>query len=340
MSALRAGIIGLGVGEQHITGYERAGCEIAAICDIDAERLAAVAADHPDARAYASADELLDDPDVGVVSVASYDDAHHAQVIRALEGGKHVFSEKPLCLRRGEADEIHTALAARPELRLSSNLPLRASPRFEAVKRMIDDGELGRPYYLEGDYDYGRPWKITDGWRGELDFYSVVLGGAVHVVDLLLWLTGGRVAEVGAVGSQVPTAGTQFRFDDLVVATLRFEDDVIAKIGANFACVHPHFHGVKVFGTEATFVNRLGPASVYRRDGQETREEPLDAAYPGVEKGDLIPEFVASIRGEGPARVTADEVFEALAVCFAIDQAAAGGDRVGVDHFPNLPGPA
>ncbi len=206
---------------------------------------------------------------------------------------------------------------------------------------MIDDGEFGRPYYLEGDYDYGRRWKMTDGWRGELDYYSVVLGGAVHMVDLLLWLTGGSVVEVGAVGSQVANRrARKFRFDDLVVATLSFEAGMIAKVGANFACVHPHFHGVKVFGTEATFVNGLGPArSTAARPGRRV-EEPLDAAYPGVEKGDLIPEFVASIRGEAPARVTADEVFEAMAVCFAIDEAAAAETASASSPSPNLPGPA
>lgn len=336
--ALRVGVIGLGVGEQHIAGYEAAGgCELIALCDIDGERLAQVGARQPGVALTESAEDVLDDPRIDVVSIASYDDDHYEQVKRALERGKHVFVEKPVCLRREHADELHSLLVANPQLKLSSNLPLRASPRFRAVKEMLDAGEFGTPFYLEGDYDYGRLWKITEGWRGELDFYSVVLGGAVHVVDLLLWFTGARVREVSAVGNRIATEGTRFEFNDLVVATLSFEDGTIAKVGANFACVHPHYHGVKVFGTEATFVNALGPATIYRRDGQEVREESVEAAYPGVGKADLIPSFVASIRGQGPPAVTAAEAFEALAVCFAIDAAVESAAPVAVRPFgPDL----
>ena len=55
-------------------------------------------------------------------------------------------------------------------------------------------GDLGRVYYMEADYNYGRIHKIVDGWRGAIDYYSVFLGGAVHMVDLLLWLTGGTTS--------------------------------------------------------------------------------------------------------------------------------------------------
>ena len=51
-----------------------------------------------------------------------------------------------------------------------------------------DAGDYGRAYYVEADYNYGRLWKLTDGWRGEIPFYSVVYGGAVHMIDLVCWL--------------------------------------------------------------------------------------------------------------------------------------------------------
>ena len=52
---------------------------------------------------------------------------------------------------------------------------------------------MGRLYYLEGDYAYGRLPKILSGWRAEIPIYSVVHGGAIHIIDLLLWLGGGQV---------------------------------------------------------------------------------------------------------------------------------------------------
>ncbi|HET7568268.1 MAG TPA: Gfo/Idh/MocA family oxidoreductase [Gaiellaceae bacterium] len=323
---LRAAVVGLGVGEAHAATYARLpDTTLAALCDLDAGRLAEVAAQHPGVRTTTDPDELLTDPEIDVVSIASYDDAHFAQVRTALAHGKHLFVEKPLCTRREEAEELRALLAEHPGQVLSSNLILRASPRFRLVKELVDSGRLGRLYYVEADYDYGRLHKLTEGWRGDLPHYSVVLGGGVHVVDLLLWLTGRRVVEVTAYGNRIASEGTKFRFDDLVVALLRFEDGMLGKVAANFGSATPHFHAVELFGTEATFVN--GPEQAWLVDRE--RREPVDAPYPGVGKGELIPAFVDAVLGRGRLPVEPEEVFAALDVCFAIDDSAASGRPVG-----------
>ena len=331
---LGAGVIGLGVGEQHAAAYAaHPEARVVALCDIDEERLRTVAAKHPDARTTTSAEELIDDPEVELVSIASYDSFHYEQVRRALERGKHVFVEKPVCQHEKQARELWELLRANRELKLSSNLLLRVSPRFELVKRWVDEGRFGRLYYLETDYEYGRLHKLTDGWRGDLDVYSVTLGGAIHVVDLLLWLTGDRVAEVSARANRIASEGSKFRFNDLVVATLALESGAIAKVAANFGCVHPHFHELKLFGTEATFVNGLDAGTLWTGRGEDAVPERVDAPYPGVRKGDLIASFVDAVAGGDTPLVTAAEAFEALAVCFAIDRAAASGQPVAVEPF-------
>lgn len=332
MSRIRAGVIGLGVGEQHAAAYAaHPDAELVALCDLDEERLASVGAAHPQARQAASAEEILDDPDIDAVSIASYDSFHHEQVKRALENGKHVFVEKPLCQHEHEALELHALLAERPELVLSSNLLLRVSPRFELLKSWIDGGRFGRIYHLHGAYDYGRLWKLTEGWRGDLDTYSVTLGGTVHILDLLLWLTGDAVERVTARGNHMVTEGTKFRFDDFVTATLELRSGAIATVAANFGCVHPHFHELEVWGTEATFMNGLEDATLWT--GDPPAPERVDAAYPGVRKGDLIASFVDAANGGGTPLVTATEVFDVMAACFAIDRAAASGEPVAAEPF-------
>lgn len=101
------------------------------------------------------------------------------------------------------------------------------------------------------------------------------------------------------------------------------------KVTANLGCVSPHFHGVRVYGTEATFHNGLPHGVVYSQPSPEEpmRQEQVTAAYPGVQKGDLIFSFVESIVSGAPARVTAQDVFDTLAVCFAIERAMASGGR-------------
>jgi predicted dehydrogenase len=325
--SLRAAVIGLGVGEQHIAGYDaHPDCEVVAVCDIDSEKLER----WPDLRRTTDAGELVEDPDIDVVSVASYDDAHFEQVAGALRHGKHVFCEKPLCLYDEEAKEIARLVRERPEQRLSSNLPLRLSPRFVEVRERLRRGDLGEVFHTEGDYDYGRRHKLTDGWRGDIPYYSVVLGGAIHLVDLLMWMTGGRPSEVvSAQGSRIATAGSKFRHFDFVTATLRMDDGSTMKVNANLGCVSPHFHAVRVYGTEGTFVNGLPDGELHLRGGSER----VDAAYPGVAKGDLLHSFLEAVLGHGEAQVTEEDVFATLSVCLAIERVLRDGGAREIDYL-------
>ena len=333
MAKLRAGIIGLGVGERHIAGYRgHPDCAVVAAADLDPAKREFARSRYPELRVYDSAALLLDDCGIDVVSIASHDEDHAAQVLRALGAGKHVFVEKPLCQTRDELAAIRAALSRHPELRLSSNLILRRTPRFLALKARIASGELGRLFHIESDYNYGRIHKILDGWRGRQDFYSVMLGGGVHVVDLVGWLAGERVVEVAAFGNRIATAGTGFRFDDMVVAILRFESGLVGKVAANFACVFPHFHRLLVYGTAATFENGFASGRIWRSRDRDAAPIALDEAYPGAEKGDLIPPFIDTILGRGEPEIGEDDVFAAMAVCLAINEAARDGTVVKVAY--------
>lgn len=334
MSKLKVGIIGLGVGERHIAGYrEHPGCEVAVLCDFDEAKRSEVAARYPGMTMRATAEEVLDDPAIGAVSIATYDNYHFEQAARAIRNGKHVFVEKPMCLHEEEARQLRHLLNERPDLVLSSNLVLRMSPRFVLLKQMIDAGELGELYCVEADYNYGRLNKLTEGWRGGLDYYSVVHGGAVHMVDLLLWLSGRKIVEVQAYGNRICSQDTAFRFNDMVVACLRFEGGMVGKVAANFGCVMPHFHGLAVYGTRATFVNDRECARLYESRAADRSAKEIRAEYPGVNKGDLIRSFVdAVLHGKRPT-VTADDAFQAMSVCFAIERAMNRPGPVEVDYL-------
>jgi predicted dehydrogenase len=332
-AVLRAAVIGLGVGERHIAGYEAdARCRVTTLCDIDADKLAAVGARHPGRRLLRDPDTVLADPSIDVVSIASYDDRHHSQVMAALAAGKHVFVEKPLCLHDHELADIRAALAARPDLRLSSNLILRRSPRFARLRERMQAGELGECYYAEADYNYGRLAKITDGWRGRLPFYSVVHGGAIHMIDLLMWLFGERPNAASAFGNDIATRGTGFRFNDCVAALLKFPSGLVAKVTANFACVFPHHHNLAVYGTAATFVHdRLG-ARLYTSRDPDAEPRGIEDAYAGPAKGDMLPSFVAAILDGAKPDVATADVLDVMSVSLAIEQAAARSQTVAITY--------
>src|SRR6185503_7475057 len=85
--------------------------------------------------------------------------------------------------------------------------------------------------------------------------YSVMAGGGVHLVDLMLWLTGQQPTTVSAVGNRIATANSRFAYDDFVTATYAFPSGLVGRITANFGCVHRHQHVVRVFGTKGTFIH-------------------------------------------------------------------------------------
>ena len=331
---LRAAIIGMGVGEQHISGYEAGGkCEVVALCDIDPVKREAIRKKYPDRIVTADADEILNSHNIDVVSIASYDNFHADQIIKALRNGKHVFVEKPLCLTKEEAKAIRLELSRHSELMISSNLILRRYPRFIDLKARIGKNEFGRPFYIEADYEYGRIEKLTSGWRGQIPYYSVVLGGGVHMIDLLIWLFGDTVTEVSAMGNRIACDNTPFRYNDLVVAILRFSSGLIAKVTCNFGCVLPHFHNLRLFGTHATYINRPNKAEIFKSRVPDICPELIKTPYPGCVKGDMIPGFISAIIDHGKPDVDAEDIFRAISVCFAIEESVINNNIQKVEYL-------
>ncbi len=330
---LHAGIIGLGVGEAHIKGYNaHPGCEVTAVCDFSEEKLGAARDKYPGLKICSSADDILDDPAIQVVSIASFDNFHCEQIIKALANGKHVFVEKPLCLFKEEAQKIRAALQKRPDLHLSSNLILRRAPRFVNLRKDIQAGRYGELYHVEGDYTYGRLHKLTAGWRGEIDYYSVVCGGAIHLIDLLLWLTGDSVVEVASFANNISTKGTQFLHNDMVVSILKFKSGMVGKITANFGSVFPHFHPLLIYGTKGTFVNGRKEAQLYESADPAIAPRAITDDYPGAQKGDLLHDFIEGILSKKSSVVGINEIFNTISVCFAIEEAVKSNKVTAVDY--------
>jgi predicted dehydrogenase len=311
---LRVAVIGLGVGEEHARAYlANPQCELRVLCDIDADKLAEVVSRFPGVNLSRNPAEVLESKEIDLVSIASYDNCHAEQVIKALRARKHIFVEKPLCLTREELNQIRRSYDK--TLGFSGNLVLRRSPLFLKLRELWSAGELGEVYAVEGEYNYGRLEKLTKGWRGEIPDYSVISGGGVHLVDLILWLSGEKsFNRVSSFSNSISTGG---RYRDYVTSLVQFESGLIARVTANFGCIYPHFHLLSVYGTKGTFQNTPQGAFLYRPGKEALR---LSEPYPGVSKGALIPEFVESIISRAPAPVTAQELFLATELCLSIDE--------------------
>jgi predicted dehydrogenase len=327
---LGVAVVGLGVGEVHARTYAALdSCDLRWVYDLDPSRGAAVAAALGCGPA-GSFEQVIGDPLVGLVSIASYDDAHYRQVMAALEAGKHVFVEKPICRALAE-QRVLKSLWRRSGRHLGSNLILRAAPLYRWLKDAMATGEFGEVYAIDGDYLYGRLHKITDEWRKDVADYSVMQGGGVHLVDLLLWLTGQRPGRISAAGTNIATRGTAFRYRDFLAATLEFPSGLVGRVTANFGSVHRHQHVVRVFGTRATFIQDDLGARVYQSRDPSAPFQRVELAALAASKGDLIPGFVKAIVAGGAAP-DAGLDFDVLAVCAAADRAADTGSVTEVTY--------
>jgi predicted dehydrogenase len=333
LKTIRTGIIGLGVGERHLASYQAIpGCEVTAICDLDAEKLNEVGDRRGIGERYSDWKQITEHPDIDVVSICSYDEFHASQAVSAFSHGKHVMVEKPVALHKQDAEAVVRAMEDNGRF-ITSNFILRHSPRFKALKKMIEAGEFGDIFYLEGDYIHQILWKITEGWRGKQDFYCVTYGGGIHLIDLMMWLMGGqKVIEANGMGNKMLTANSSYPFPDTIVNLLRFEQGALAKTATTFGPKRTHFHALNVYGTERTFVNGIPDAKIFSGDQPED-EAAMTVPYPAYDKGDLLPEFIEAIRQGREPLVGAKDVFRVMDVCFAAWESVCRRKTVAVSYL-------
>jgi len=323
MNTVRPGVavIGLGVGERHARAYHAdPRCRLYWVYDYNQERMNAIAGE-TGARAGSSYEEILADDRVGIVSIASYDHDHARMVIQALKAGKHVFVEKPLCQTPEELKEIHRIWSsAGGTLKLASNLILRTAPLYHWLKERVLAGDFGRIYSFDGEYLYGRLHKITDGWRSRVENYSVIEGGGIHMIDLMLWLIDERPESAFSIGNRISTEGTGFRYDDFAACTLHMPSGLVGRIVANFACVHRHQHVVRLFGTKGTFLyDDMGPRVHWTRD-EAVAASALDLSALPADKADLIPAFISAVVNDEDIREQTQAAFDGLSISTACDR--------------------
>ena len=161
----------------------------------------------------------------------------------------------------------------------------------------------------------------------------MIYGGGVHIIDLLLWLTGDQIIEVGAYGNNLASRDKSFRYNDMVVSILKFQSGMIGKVAANFGCMSPHFHALSISGTKATFVNSLKYGTLFESRDPAQSGRKIMASGHAKHEGELAYSFVSSILNRSQAEVTLEDIFKTMSVCFAIEKATHQSGSVVVKYI-------
>ena len=265
MSDLTATVIGASgrMGQEHVAAYESCGIEVVR-CPPN------------------------------IVSIATPDDCHASNILVALNDDRidHVFCEKPICQTECELERIKFYLLGGGHF--AQNFPLRYQPIFAD----LDISGLGEIYRIDASYNWGRTEKLFEGWRAKDPNYSLVMGGLIHMVDLVLWKTGLDMEVVSAIGCSF----SGFRNHDTVSAICRLSNGGVCNLTVDGGpCRQEHNHHLEIRGT---------------KEGVGCNN------YEETDKQACIKEFVKNIRDGNPP----ERDFRATEICLEIDRLASISD--------------
>lgn len=190
------------IGPAHVEAVRRLGHRVVGVLGSspDKGRAAADALGVP--TAYATFADLIADPAVEVVHLATPNRLHFEQCRAALAAGKHVVCEKPLAMTSAETAELVRLAAARPELVTAVNYNIRFYPLCLEARERVRSGAVGEVFHVTGSYhqdwllyptDYN--WRVLAADGGDL---RAVADIGTHWLDLVAFVTGLEVEAVCA----------------------------------------------------------------------------------------------------------------------------------------------
>jgi predicted dehydrogenase len=342
MTRLRFGVVGLGYWGPNLVRnlHELEGAEVAWICDKRPEALRKISQRYPAVRCTEQLDDVLLDPTVDAVLVATPVSTHYSIAALALGKGKHVFVEKPLAASSEEAEAL-IALADRQGVVLMPGHTFLYSPPVNMIRSLIDNGDLGEIYFVStsrvnlglhqpdvsvawdlGPHDFSilrywfdeTPEHVAAASRGcilpqtpDVAFINLEFASGIIAHVELAWLAPSKLRRTTVVGSEKMVV-----YDDTSNESVRIFD-------AGVTLPDPSSFG------EYRLSYRTGSIV-------SPRVEPVEPLL--VELGD----FSTAIRNGSSPRSNAQLGLEVVRMIEAVDRSlAAGGARVPVDaHAPVL----
>ena len=296
--SVRIGVVGLGYWGPNVVRNMARVADLAWCCDLSDENRARYAPQYPQARFTADFDELLNDPELDAIAIASSVPTHHPLGMRALAAGKHVFIEKPLAASAADARELVEAAEA-ADRRLMVGHLLLFHPALSFLHTLIDSGELGEIYYL-----YGNRQNLGKVRADENALWSL----GAHDVAVLLDLVGEQPIEAWARGECYVRPDVE----DVVFGYLKFPSGVIAHL--HLSWLDPHkMRKLTVVGSQKMVVfddmETDRKVTIYDKSASRSPSTDSYGEYVSVRFGDIS---IPRIANDEPLRLECQEFVDAI----------------------------
>jgi UDP-N-acetyl-2-amino-2-deoxyglucuronate dehydrogenase len=249
---LKFAIVGCGSIAQRHAEHINNKAKLVAVCDIVHAKADALANEYGAIAFYGIEEMLAADIDIDVVAVCSPNGLHAMHSIQALQAGMHVICEKPMAISSADCGKMIHA-AERANKRLFAIKQNRYNPPVAAVKKIIDEGRLGKIQSIQLSCFWNRNEAYyTNSWKGT----QALDGGTLftqfsHFIDLLYWMLG-DIVEVKAITNNFAHQGI-IEFEDAGVVILRFANGAIGTVNYTVNSYQKNMEGsLTIFGDKGT----------------------------------------------------------------------------------------
>jgi predicted dehydrogenase len=351
----RVAYIGAGaiVKYAHIPNFQAvANTESVAICDVNAARAQALAAETAIPAVYTDYRKMLDEVQPDITVVATPNVFHREMSIAALQAGSNVLCEKPLAPSYAEAVEMFEVARANNRV-LTVGSHMRFNDNTQMAKRQADAGFFGKIYASRTTWHRRSGIPGFGGWftNRELAAGGVLLDLGVHALDRALYImdfptpvtvSGAVFAELGSRGrgiggwgmdslQPVPVEKRRFDVDDMAWAFVRFDTGAVLQFQVAWAANFPDFWTTELFGTEGgALIDERNKAEFYTTvNGADAVIQVPPPGTPAQSYGVLAANFVRHLEGDPTAEiVTPAQALISVQIVDAISRSAQAGREI------------
>jgi predicted dehydrogenase len=351
ITPIAVGIIGTGnIAPAYIKGCRAFDIlNLVACADIDMERARAVAAEYKIPKAM-TVDEMLADPEIGIVINLTIPAAHAEISLRALEAGKHVYSEKPFATTVADGRKILETAKAKG-LRVGCAPDTFMFAPHQTARKLLDEGHIGRPVAATGFMMSRGP----EGWHPNPDFFFQFGGGPMldmgpYYITCLINLLGPATTVTGSARISYPerTAkdGHKIKVEvpTHVTGTLEFASGAVATLAMSFDITGHRLPVMEVYGENGTLAipdpNGYHPNVVqsYVPGVSDWADQP-DPFRPEWARGIGTADMAYGITYGRPHRASGELAFHVLEIMYAFIEATDRGGRVDIQSTVERPAP-